>query len=111
MRYLWLLLCALACAPNSPAAYGSSGLGASVCAAPRIAFALTGQSNMVGYNSDPAPAVDPVRRAQIWMFDNAWIYRLATEPLDSNINQVDTVSKDSASYTGPGMYFAERIVE
>lgn len=82
-----------------------------VCSASLLAFILVGQSNMSGVNADPAPPVKARVQPRIWMLDNAWNYRHGTEPLDSNVDQIDTVSRDSAPAIGPGMYFAERLAE
>ena len=66
-------------------------------------FILAGQSNMVGWAPLPEEIeTDP----RIYLFGNDYQWHLASEPVDSAINQVDRVSMDRVAFFGPSMAFA-----
>jgi hypothetical protein len=66
-------------------------------------FILAGQSNMVGWAPLPEEKeTDP----RIYVFGNDYRWHLASEPMDSAANQVDTVSLDRIARFGPSMAFA-----
>lgn len=66
-------------------------------------FILAGQSNMVGWAPLPEEKeTDP----RIYVFGNDYQWHLASDPVDSPINQVDPVSLDRIAYFGPSMAFA-----
>ena len=71
-------------------------------------IALAGQSNMVGagYVGD-LPADFPKNGARIWNFTNANVWEPAREPIDSNENQVDKISRDAFTGVGPGLAMAD----
>lgn len=59
------------------------------------AVIILGQSNAVGYGdlSDPEPS-DP----SVWLLGNDYQYRMASEPIDDSVGQVDAVSGDYGVY-------------
>jgi hypothetical protein len=66
-------------------------------------FILAGQSNMVGWAPLPEEKeTDP----RIYVLGNDYHWHLASEPVDSAVNQVDTVSLDRIALFGPSMAFA-----
>jgi hypothetical protein len=71
-------------------------------------IALAGQSNMVGagYVGDLPPDF-PKNGSRIWNFTNANVWEPAKEPIDSNENQVDKVSRDAVTGVGPGLAMAD----
>lgn len=84
---------------------------ADACSAPLLVFGGSGQSNQVGTNTDTPPSINSSIAPRLLMLDNAWVWCQASEPLDSATNQLDTVSSDSTTNTGPGIYFMERLAE
>lgn len=66
-------------------------------------FILAGQSNMVGW-APVAEGEEPDPR--IYVFGNDYQWHLASEPVDSAVNQVDQVSLDRVAFFGPSMTFA-----
>lgn len=79
---------------------------------PDLVFMVAGQSNAAGHGlvSD-LPAGFPRNADRILMFDNAWVFRAGTEPLDDSTGQVDGASKDTTYGVGPGVAFAERLTD
>jgi hypothetical protein len=75
-------------------------------------FIMMGQSNMSGAGPlADIPAGYPVNPAKIWIFTNAWTWRTAFEPVDSAEGQVDKVSEDIAAGVGPGLSFADTLID
>lgn len=71
-------------------------------------IALAGQSNMVGAGYvGELPAGFPKNGSRIWNFTNADVWEPAREPIDSNENQVDKVSRDAVAGVGPGLAMAD----
>jgi Carbohydrate esterase, sialic acid-specific acetylesterase len=71
-------------------------------------IALAGQSNMTGAGDvNLLPVGFPARGRRIWNFTNADEWELAKEPIDSNVNQVDAVSRDKHPGVGPGLAMAD----
>lgn len=66
-------------------------------------FILAGQSNMVGWAPIPEDEkIDP----RIYVFGNDYRWRIASEPIDNPLNQVDSISADRIVGFGPSMDFA-----
>ena len=66
-------------------------------------FILVGQSNMVGWAPIPQPEkTDP----RVYVFGNDYHWRIASEPVDQALNQVDKVSEDHFAAYGPALAFA-----
>ena len=70
-------------------------------------YVLVGQSNMVGEAEIPA---DASTSANIFTFGNDYRWGIATEPIDSSLNQVDLVSADDTPGFGPAFPFAQTLV-
>ena len=71
-------------------------------------FILAGQSNMSGYSEVPANQfVSP----RVFLFGNDYRWKIAAEPVDSPIGQVDKVSEDGAAGTSPGLAFAIALLK
>ena len=73
-------------------------------------IALAGQSNMTGSHLNlpsQLPTGFPSNGARIWNFTNADTWKVAAEPLDSNYEQVDDVSRDKHPGVGPGLAMAD----
>jgi hypothetical protein len=67
-------------------------------------IALAGQSNMTGAGDVKLlPVGFPVNGPRIWNFTNADIWEPAREPIDSNYDQVDAVSRDKHPGVGPAL--------
>jgi hypothetical protein len=67
-------------------------------------FVLAGQSNMsgrAGYTNVTFPEY-----SDIYNFGNDYQWHVAVEPIDSGVNQVDTVSKDTTAAMSPQLAFA-----
>ncbi len=72
----------------------------------RITFLIAGQSNAVGQGeitADCGNCESPI--SQVRMLGNDYIWKTATEPVDSNVNQIDTVSRDDS----PGHSFGVKL--
>lgn len=78
-----------------------------------IAFGLGGQSNGSGHGllAELAMLAALQHPERLYLFDNAWRYRPATEPIDDAAGQIDVISSDANYPTGvgPGMFIADRI--
>ena len=70
-------------------------------------YVLVGQSNMVGAADIPA---DIQKSANIFTFGNDYRWAVAEPPIDSAINQVDTVSADEEAGYGPAFPFAQALI-
>lgn len=72
-------------------------------------FLLAGQSNMSGRAEYP----DPPYKASpsIWLFGNDYEWRIATEPIDNPLRQVDQISLDPKAKFSIAMPFCWRILE
>lgn len=71
-------------------------------------FILAGQSNMSGYSEIPQnQAINP----KVFLFGNDYRWKVAAEPIDSPIDQVDEVSRDGAAGFSPGLAFATTLIE
>jgi hypothetical protein len=69
---------------------------------------LAGQSNMVGAGDvNDLPLGFPKNGSRIWNFTTANKWELAKEPLHSNYDQVDTVSRNKHPGVGPGLAMAD----
>ena len=69
---------------------------------------LAGQSNMVGEGDvKDLPLGFPKNGFRIWNFTNADNWELAKEPLHSNYNQVDTISRNEHPGVGPALAMAD----
>ena len=67
-----------------------------------LSFLIAGQSNAVGYGG----LVDSeLPSDNVFLFGNDYEYKMASEPIDNKVNQIDTVSLDS----NPGNSFALRM--
>lgn len=74
-------------------------------------FLMIGQSNMSG-RGDLAQVPTYANASRIFMYGNDDVWKLASEPIDSNTNQFDSVSDDGVSVgAGIGLAFANRICE
>ncbi|MBP7148542.1 MAG: thrombospondin type 3 repeat-containing protein [Acidobacteria bacterium] len=60
-------------------------------------FLATGQSNMSGYSGTLEPAEPPL--ATVHLFGNDYNWKLAAEPMDSGVDQVDRVSAESPAHS------------
>jgi hypothetical protein len=72
-------------------------------------FILAGQSNMSGMGDVPKSGVRTNPR--IYVFGNDYHWKLAREPVDNPINQVDVVSEDKSAGFSPAMSFATALLE
>ncbi len=73
-------------------------------------FVLAGQSNMSGLGQ--IRPGDQKTLPQAYVFGNDYHWHLAKHPIDSVINQVDQVSKESKPPgVGPGFAFAKHLLE
>lgn len=72
-------------------------------------FILAGQSNMAGVADMPKTALKT--HPKIYVFGNDYRWKLAKEPVDSSIDQVDRVSRDNDAGFGPSVSFAETLLE
>ena len=70
------------------------------------AFLIGGQSNASGRHQNDYEASDP----NVFALGNDYIFRVAEEPLDSNINQVDTVSSDSTAGHSFGVRAGKMVI-
>jgi hypothetical protein len=71
-------------------------------------FILAGQSNMSGYAELPLyQEVNP----RVFLFGNDYHWKIAAEPIDSPIRQVDEVSKDGGAGFSPGLAFATSLLK
>ncbi len=78
---------------------------------PAEIYLLMGQSNMSGRGSieeDSTGALVPDPR--IWVYANDATLKVAAEPLDDALGQVDAVSVDQNPGVGPGMAFAKAMI-
>lgn len=71
-------------------------------------FILAGQSNMSGIG--PVPPDAPSPSPQIYLFGNDYRWHIAKEPIDSDTNQVDRVSRDGGAGFSPGLAFAKELL-
>ena len=72
-----------------------------------LLFILAGQSNMAGYSQLPArQAINP----RVFLFGNDYRWKLAAEPVDSALGQVDEVSEDGGAGFSPGLAFANAVL-
>jgi hypothetical protein len=71
-------------------------------------IALAGQSNITGTGDVKLlPVGFPMHGPRIWNFTNADIWEPAKEPIDSNYDQVDAVSRDKDPGVGPALAMAD----
>lgn len=70
-------------------------------------FVLAGQSNMSGTGDLPP---EQTTHARVFVFGNDYRWRLALEPIDSPVGQVDVVSEDPGAGVGPGLSFGLALV-
>lgn len=56
-----------------------------------------GQSNMAGYSGNLIGAEEPIDRVHVFGNDNVW--KRATEPIDSGVDQVDAVSSENPAHS------------
>jgi hypothetical protein len=71
-------------------------------------FILAGQSNMVGWAPIPeGEKSDP----RVYVFGNDYRWRIASEPIEDALNQVDKVSEDRIAGFGPSLPFALASLE
>jgi Carbohydrate esterase, sialic acid-specific acetylesterase len=69
---------------------------------------LAGQSNMVGKGAvNDLPLGFPKNGSRIWNFTNAYNWDLAKEPVHSNYNQIDRVSRNNHPGVGPALAMAD----
>ena len=71
-------------------------------------FILAGQSNMVGWA--PVPEGEQTN-PRVFVFGNDYRWRIAYEPIENALNQVDKVSEDRIAGFGPSMAFALASLE
>ena len=71
-------------------------------------FILAGQSNMVGWAPIPE---DVISNPQIYVFSNDYRWRIASEPIEGDFNQVDKISADRIAGFGPSLPFALASLE
>jgi hypothetical protein len=71
-------------------------------------FILAGQSNMSGRGAVPAALKHTNPR--VYVFGNDYLWKLAEEPVDSAVGQVDMVSEDRDAGMSPGLSFAETLL-
>jgi hypothetical protein len=71
-------------------------------------FILAGQSNMVGWAPIPE---DEESDPRIYVFGNDYRWRIASEPIEDALNQVDKVSEDRIAGFGPSLPFALASLE
>lgn len=76
----------------------------------RKIFILAGQSNMSG-RGDLSVLPDFANRERIFVYSNAERWIQGREPIDDARGQLDVVSADGKQGAGPGMAFANRLVE
>ncbi len=81
------------------AAEGGAILGEASVAALAVGdvWLAAGQSNMSGYSGVLDPAEEPSPR--VHLFGNDYRWKLAAEPMDSGVDQVDRVSEESPAHT------------
>lgn len=73
-------------------------------------FILAGQSNMSGRGRiKDLPKDFPKHVGRLWVYGNAGKWVPASEPVDSPLGQVDTVSLDPAAGVGPGLAMADEL--
>jgi hypothetical protein len=72
-------------------------------------FILSGQSNMSG-KGGLAPWTQQTN-PNIYMFGNDYRWKLAVEPVDSPVGQIDKVSEDEGVGSGPSLAFASALLE
>jgi len=72
-------------------------------------FILAGQSNMSGRGD--IPQEESETNSQIYVFGNDYHWKLASEPVDDPINQVDLVSEDLEAGFSPSLSFATTLLE
>lgn len=70
-------------------------------------YVLVGQSNMVGAAELPAGIETS---ANIFTFGNDYRWAVTEPPVDSSVNQVDTISADENAGYGPAFPFARALV-
>lgn len=70
-------------------------------------FLAGGQSNMTGNSSILEPSEPP--SPDVHLFGNDYVWKLATEPMDSAVGQVDAVSADPSARHSLMLRFAKRI--
>ena len=90
----------------------SSACATRPAAEPTRVFLLMGQSNMSGRgdaSEAPPGALDSDPR--ILLLGNDGSVRVAEEPIDSAIGQLDAVSADPSAGVGPGLAFAKAVIE
>jgi hypothetical protein len=71
-------------------------------------FILAGQSNMSGYGEFP---LHQTVNSRVFLFGNDYRWKIAAEPIDSPVGQVDEVSKDGGARFGPGLAFATSLLK
>jgi hypothetical protein len=71
-------------------------------------FILAGQSNMVGWAPIPE---DEKSDPRVYVFGNDYRWRIASEPIEDALNQVDKVSEDRIAGFGPSLPFAFASLE
>jgi len=93
--------------PVSPDPYGSENIPAEYRGKLKL-FVLAGQSNMSGRGTVPEwlKHTNP----QVYMFGNDYQWKLAEEPVDSAVGQVDMVSEDRDAGISPALSFAETLL-
>jgi hypothetical protein len=71
-------------------------------------FVLAGQSNMSGVGVVPA---DQPIDTRVFMFGNDYQWKIAAEPVDSPVRQVDKISEDGGAGFSPSLPFALSLLE
>ena len=71
-------------------------------------FILAGQSNMSGRGEVPGDLKHTNPR--VYLFGNDYQWKLAEEPVDSAVGQVDMVSEDRDAGMSPSLSFAETLL-
>lgn len=75
---------------------------------PRHIYILAGQSNMSGRGElNELPSF--TRAGRVKIFSNAWHWVAGSEPVDSPVGQVDSVSLDSNAAASPSMAFGDAL--
>jgi hypothetical protein len=72
-------------------------------------FILAGQSNISG--TAEVPSNQSVDSGRIFVFGNDYHWKIAAEPIDNPIGQVDKISLDRDAGFGPGLAFASALLK
>lgn len=72
-----------------------------------LVFLIAGQSNAVGVGNPLSPAEPPID--EVRMLGNDYLWKRATEPLDTPSGQIDTVSADSNAAHSFGVRFGKDL--